>query len=281
MQGTSYGEAVALGIIQGLTEFLPVSSDGHLTLGSWLLGLEGPRLAFNVLLHAGTLLAVLFVFWRDLVGVVRGGLRGLWGLLARRRPAGEVWREDAEFRLAIWVVLASLPTALIGLALKPYIDGLATPLVTGGCLLLSGVALLLSKGRGEMGDEASSLGAGRSLLIGVAQGLAVLPGLSRSGSTIAGGLLLGMRREAAARFSFLLSIPAVLGALLLELKDVLEAPGSESAGPIVVGALVSLGVGVLALRLLLWVTRGGRVYAFAYYLLPLGAVVMGIGVFRG
>jgi undecaprenyl-diphosphatase len=281
VSGTSYLEAVALGVIQGLTEFLPVSSDGHLTLGSWLLGLEGPRLAFNVMLHSGTLLAVLLIFWRDLWGVMRGGVSGLWSVLRRQESAAEVWRASPSFRLAIWVVVATIPTGIIGLVLKPYIDPLTTPLVTGVCLILSGAALLFAKQRGETGRAAADLSFSQSLAIGVAQGLAVLPGLSRSGSTIAGGLFLGMERSAAARFSFLLSIPAVAGALLLEAKDLLTEPSAEELGPIVVGALTSLVVGLLALRLLLWVTRGGRLHWFAYYLFPLGGLVLLMGFLRG
>lgn len=269
-----YFEAAILGLIQGLTEFLPVSSDGHLALASRLLGIRGSHLFFDVMLHAGTLVAVLLVFRKELAQMFAGLFRGL-GMLARREASfAEVLAREPDLKMGLLILLASLPTALIGLGLKDFVESVESPAFTGAFLILTGVILW-----GVRGSPAgrAEIGVADSLLIGVAQGFAVLPGLSRSGSTIATGLSRGIDRQLAARFSFLLSIPAVGGALLLMLADRGEPVGD--LGPILVGGLVSLVAGLFALRALLYVTRGGKLYTFAYYLIPVGALAVVVGLF--
>ena len=276
----TYFDAVILGIVQGLTEFFPVSSDGHLIVVSHWLGLTGPMLFFDVMLHTGTLLAVLLVFGKDVLGMFVGAGRGLGRLLSRQKTAAEVISEDPTLRLGLLVILATIPTGLLGLLLKSSIDAISTLLITGIFLAISGVFLWTTRGRGEIGRGQDEITIKDALLIGCLQGAAVLPGLSRSGSTIAGGLWFGLSRAAAGRFSFLLSIPAVLGAVLLELKDSFNAPPT-SWGPILVGAVVSFLVGLLALRALLWVIRGGKLHSFAYYVFPLGVLLSIYGAIYG
>jgi undecaprenyl-diphosphatase len=276
----TYFDAVILGVVQGLTEFFPVSSDGHLIVASRWLGLTGPTLFFDVMLHSGTLLAVLSVFGKDVLGMFSGAGRGLARLLSRQKTAAEVISEDPTLRLGLLLLLATIPTGLIGLLLESSIDAISTLLITGGFLALSGVFLWTTRGRGETGKGQEEISIKDAFLIGCLQGAAVLPGLSRSGSTIAGGLWFGFSRAASGRFSFLLSIPAVLGAILLELKDSLTEPPT-SWGPIVVGAVVSFFVGLLALRALLWVIRGGKLYSFAYYVFPLGVFLSVYGAIYG
>jgi undecaprenyl-diphosphatase len=268
-----YFEAAILGLIQGLTEFLPVSSDGHLALASRLLGIRGPHLFFDVMLHAGTLIAVLFVFRKELGQMFAGLWRGLVLLARREASVAEVVAREPDLKMGLLILLASIPTALIGLGLKDFVETVDSPALTGGFLILTGVILWTVRGQPSGRAE---VGVADSLLIGVAQGFAVLPGLSRSGSTIAAGLGRGIDRQLAARFSFLLSIPAVGGALLLMLADRGEPVGD--LGPILLGGLVAMVAGLFALRALLYVTRGGKLYAFAYYLIPVGALAVILGL---
>lgn len=244
-------ESVLLGLLQGLTEFLPVSSSGHLVLAQSLLpGFRQPGVLFDVLLHVGTLLAVLAYFRGD-VGE----------LLASLLPGGDPSRR----RLALLLVAATVPTGLIGVVFKDPLEALFhAPRAAAAMLLVTGALLWVSEvlARPRMGLE--GLGYGRALAVGVVQGLAIVPGISRSGSTIAAGTLLGIRGEDAARFSFLLSVPAVLGAVVLQAP---ELAAVEPGAPAVyaAGVLAAFLSGLWAIRFLLAVIRRGRFRWFAVY----------------
>lgn len=269
-------EAILLGILQGLTEFLPVSSSGHLVLGEHALGLfsDGHQsILFEVLLHLGTLTAVLVAYRHDLAEL----LQSLWPA-SRRRLALEECRR--RHRLILAILVASVPAGLIGLTLKDPITALFGEPRTVALLLL-GTALILFLGdRLKRGDRvAEGNGVWRSLVIGTAQALAILPGISRSGSTIVAGLAVGLRPVEAARFSFLISIPAVSGAALLESLDQL---GSQSGlgmpvGALLAGFLSSAIVGYLAIQWLLVAIRRRSLTLFAAYcfLLGLSALLFG------
>ena len=250
--------AAALGALQGLTEFLPVSSSGHVSLGAMLFGIPDMPLAMVVVVHAGTLIATLMVVGRDVGQLTVETARGLG------RPREFLATEQG--RIVAGVLLATIPTAIMGLYLEDRVaEWSHVPWIIGVFLLCSAVAVLSTlKGAGE--KEVLPLWA--YTLIGVAQGLAVMPGLSRSGTTIAAGILLGLSGPQAFRFSFLLSLPAVTGAVLLELVK----PGAlESLGyPALIAGTVALGVGYVALRLLRHIVVQGRFWAFALYLVPLG-----------
>lgn len=257
-------ELVLLGTIQGLTEFLPISSDGHLALAQRWLGISQGGLAITVALHAGTLLAVLVYFRQDL----RRLTRALPDMVAGRAPA-------ADRRLTLAIVAGSIPTAVIGLALKRPTEELTTNLwAIGGFLLLSGawnwVTVRRTAGGGGRGMD--GLGLVDAIAIGAVQGLAVLPGLSRSASTIGMGVGLRLSRDTAARYSFLLSLPAVAGALLLEAKDFRDFP-ADQVGPVLLGAAVSFTVGMAALAALFRMLRAGRFDLFAFYCWALAAGV--------
>jgi len=250
-------ESVLLGLLQGLTEFLPVSSSGHLVLAQSLLpGFRQPGVLFDVLLHGGTLGAVLVYFRRE-VGE----------LLASLRPGGD----PSHRRLALLLVVATVPTGLIGVLFKDQLEALFhAPRAAAAMLLVTGVLLWVSEAlaRPRLGLE--GLGYGRALVVGVVQGLAIVPGISRSGSTIAAGTLLGIRGEDAARFSFLLSVPAVLGAVVLQAREL----GGVDPGALAVyaaGALAAFCAGLWAIRFLLAVIRRGRFRWFAVYCWCLGA----------
>lgn len=259
------GTAIALGTLQGLTEFLPVSSDGHLAIGRVFLGATEGGLALTVLLHVGTLIATFAVLGPEVARLLRGARAHL------RTPREFMASHEGKETIAI--VAATIPTALVGLALRDAVEQLSTDLrVVGVCLLVT-AGLVASTKRFAAG-EAETLTARHAVLLGLAQGLAVLPGLSRSGTTIAIGMAMGLRPEAAFRFSFLLSLPAVLGACLLELgdPDVLRTFGVSA----LVGAAVSLVVGYGALRLLRGVVSKGRFSLFALYLVPLGLALLAL-----
>ncbi len=264
--------AALLGLIQGLTEFLPVSSSGHLVLGGVLLGMSGPHLMFDLALHMGTLLATIAFFRDSFRGMAVEGVGALGDLKAGKGlPAVFEARPDA--RLLWLVVLGSVPTALFGFAFKDPLermfgDARATAvqlLITAALLLVT--PLVKKAGRGLPGMRATD-----ALIIGLAQGISIVPGISRSGATIACGLLLGLDRELAARYSFVLSVPAILGAFMLKLGDAEAAGFSAVEGA--VGFLVAGISGFLALAVLMPVVRRGRVYLFSLYLVPVALAAL-------
>ena len=258
-------EAILLGILQGATEFLPVSSSGHLVLAQHLIAdFSQPGLLFDVMLHLGTMVAVVAYFWRD--------LHGLGTCLWRRDPAAAV-----ERRLLRLLIIGSLPTALIGLAFKDHFERMfEAPALTAGMLLVTGTLLFVADRYRPGNRREGALTPTDAILTGIAQGLAIIPGISRSGSTIATLLLRGVSAETAARFSFLLALPAVGGAALLSLKDLEQVPSAEV--PLYfAGAGMALLVGLLAIHLLLGVLRRRRLGWFAVYCWAAGA--LGLGIF--
>lgn len=244
-------EAALLGILQGLTEFLPVSSSGHLVLARALMPrLETPGILFEVLVHTGTLAAVLLFFRKEISA-----------MLSSLLPGG---REEPR-RLAYYIVTASVPTAIIGLTFKKYIEGLFNaPQATAFCLLITGAFLWISETFSRPRVDAYNMGYFRAFGVGLWQSVALAPGISRSGATISGGRLLGIAGEDAAKFSFLISIPAVFGATLLEARHA----GNVDPGALklcMVGAAFAFVTGLMSLKLLLMMVRKSRLRWFAAY----------------
>jgi undecaprenyl-diphosphatase len=266
-------EAVLLGAVQGLTEFLPVSSSGHLVLFQNLLGLKEPLLAFDISVHVGTLFAVVIYFFRDIVAIFKGLVKWL-SVLPDRQAAIDLLARDREIRIALLIVTGSIPTAILGLAFKEIAETLFSSVaIVGVTLIITGIILWCTRWVGAKGHGIRRFTVKSSFAIGVVQGLAIIPGISRSGSTIAAGLFLGLDRETAARFSFLLSIPAVAGAGLLGAKD-LFGQGSLPVMIIAAGTGVSCVVGYAALKLLVWMVRRGRLHYFAPYCAVLGCLAL-------
>lgn len=253
-------EALILGILQGLTEFLPVSSSGHMVLAKKLMPeLDTPGILFEVLTHAGTLAAVLLVFRREVKAMA-------FSLL----PGGS---RDAR-KLAIYIIAATIPTGIIGLALKHRIELLfdsVTAVAVG--LLITGLLLWLSDVFSKPVTSLYGMGVMRAIGVGVAQSVALAPGISRSGTTIAAGRLLGVAGEDAARFGFLISIPAVLGAVVLELKDA-GASSDEAFTLCLIGAVAAFVTGIFALNLLMAVVKKKRLTWFAVYCIALGVTAL-------
>jgi undecaprenyl-diphosphatase len=268
-------EAIILGTIQGLTEFLPVSSSGHLVLFQNLFGMHEPELLFDICLHVGTLTAVLIVFYREIFQI----FTALVQLPGRLKSAGGIRNllaGDASIRMALLIAVGSIPTAVIGLLFKEITDQLFGSLTIVGCMLLvTGTLLWLTRKIRSKGRPIERTRLKDALLVGLVQGLAILPGISRSGSTIATALFLGVDRKVAGRYSFLLSIPAIVGALLLGL-DTPELHTTIPLTTIVAGSVVSALVGWLALVILLRVVDRGQLHRFAPYCWIVGAMTLAV-----
>ncbi len=262
----SWWQAVLLGIVQGLTEFLPVSSSGHLALAESFMNVPGGGVAFAVLLHGGTLLAIAIVF--------RRGIGELFtGALALPRCLGQApddW--PAEVGLLARVVIATVPGAAVGLFLEDRIEAaFASPDVVAGLLFVTGGFLFLTR-RASPGTADVSWKA--AFLIGCAQACAILPGISRSGATITAAIFLGIARPRAAEFSFLAAIPLILGSLILELPELAESSAAGGGFPMAAGFLTSFGIGWLALVWLVRLVQRGQLHWFAPYCWLVGVVAL-------
>lgn len=247
-------EHIILGIVQGLTEFLPISSTGHLVLFRQLFGLQEAGLLFDTMLHFGTLIAVVIIFWPE----IKHLLRNPFGRLARLLVAG------------------TIPTAIIGLAFEDYFEEISrTGLTIGYEFLATGVIIwgVESMRKGTRSFE--QIGYADALIIGTLQGAAILPAISRSGLTIAGALMRGIERSEAARFSFLLSLPAILGAVVLQTKKLTDHPIDSSALiPMVIGTMFSAIAGYFAIRWMLKIISAGSMKGFAVYVWLLGVLIL-------
>lgn len=266
-------QAIILGLVQGLTEFVPVSSSGHLVLVPWLLGWPKPSLTFDTTLHLGTLLAVL-VYFRDDIGTLA---RAWLGSIARRSLS------CPYARVAWLVALATVPAVVVGVAFRDFIEyAFSSPQVVGVFLIGTAAILVLAESLGSASrGKITEIGWLGALTVGLAQALAILPGVSRSGSTIAAGLLVGISRAEAARFSFLLAIPIIFGAGAAQLISLVSHP--EPTGHLtsmMVGFVVAAVSGYLAIGLLLGYLRERSLYVFATYAGLLGALVVFISLGR-
>jgi undecaprenyl-diphosphatase len=271
-------QAAIVGLIQGLTEFIPISSSAHLELAPWLLGWEQDRvigtLAFDVFLHLGTLLALLVYFLRDWLRLLRAFIASI----AQRRIGA-----DPQRRLAWLLVLGSLPAAAIGFLLEGQIeegfhgDSDATRLAIAGFLVAGALLLWAADRWGRRERDLTAIGPGTALAVGAAQALALLPGISRSGATIAAGLAFGLEREAAARFSFLLAIPITLGAGLYGSRHLFSEPlAAAEWAAVAAGFLVAAASGAVAIAFLLRWLRTRSVGLFAAYRVAFAVAVVGL-----
>jgi undecaprenyl-diphosphatase len=259
-------EAIILGIIQGLTEFLPVSSSGHLVLFQQLFGLKEAELFFDVCVHLGTLAAVIVVFHREIQNIIAALLRIVSSARQKETILQQI-ESDPELKMVLLIIIGFIPTAVLGLMFKSIADQLfSSSFLTGLMLMLTGLLLWLTRraNPNNKGADIEGFSRTKAFTIGIVQGLAIIPGISRSGSTISIGLLLGIDREVAARYSFLLSIPAIVGAGALSLKN-----GLSQTDPAIrlslLGAAAAALVGYGALKVLLRMVKKGRLYVFAPY----------------
>lgn len=254
-------QSLLFGALQGLTEFLPVSSSGHLAVLKNLLDLREVPLLFDIILHGATLLVVLIIFRKRIFLI----FRALFRWVARKSE-----EEDREsLRLIIMILIATAVTGALGYFVNK-IDAGRDPRLVSGLFIITGLILLAAKrSRGNIGYGDMKIR--HALITGAAQGLGVFPGISRSGITIAGSVMSGVSREKAGEYSFILSIPAIIGGLILELRDAGEMTALVSPAALIAGFLTAFIVGFGALLLLIRFVRRGKLHYFSFYLLPLGA----------
>ena len=247
-------EIFILAVIQGLTEWLPVSSSGHLVITQKFLGLNLP-LIFDVILHVGTLIVVLIVFRKDIIDIIKAVVKRDF--------------ENEEGRLALFIVVGSVPLAIIGFIVHDVIESLFSNLLAVGvALIITGWVLFFSERR--VGNR--KMGYLDVLLIGLAQGITIIPGVSRSGVTVATGLLRKIDKATAFRYSFLLSVPAVLGATVMESRDMIL--GNIDMAPLFLGATISMIVGYISLKLLQKIVMNEKFHLFAYYCWTVGIAII-------
>ena len=252
--------AVLLGVVQGLTEFLPISSSGHLRLMAAVFGIDEPQTLFDVCVHAGTLGAVLAVYRAEVFSIACALLKPSWA--------------SPRFRLGIYLIVGTVPAAVVGITLGEFFETqMASVSSVGVFLLINGAILQASRGRGQDGRELDELRLRDALIIGIAQSFALFRGISRSGTTITTALVIGVRRDAAATFSFLLSIPAIGGAVVLKTSDALQTT-DIAVGPLLIGTVAAAISGYVALIYLIRLVRGGQLHHFGWYCWAIGLVAL-------
>lgn len=259
-------EALLLGIVQGLTEFLPVSSSGHLAIGQELLNLNtstADNLRFDIIVHAATVLSIIVVLWKEIEQLFKGTF------------CTTTWNEEKMYILKI--CLSMIPILVVGLFFKDHVKEIFEKgglMLVGSCLMLT--ALLLAFAYFAKPRQKEKISYLDSFIIGVSQAIAILPGLSRSGTTIATGLLLGNKKEAVAKFSFLMVLVPILGEALLNVKDIIKDPSASSIGilPLVVGFIGAFVTGCFACKFMINIVKKGKLIYFAIYCAVVGATVV-------
>lgn len=268
----TFWEAILLGIVQGLTEFLPISSSGHLVLAEAILGIQDKEIVFEVVVHFGTLLAVVTLFRSDLLKIL--GDFKLYGMSKLKRVKLDSSPKSLEgLNLLRLLVIGTIPAALIGFFFQENFESaFADPKLVSIALLFTGLILLISRFTHEQTPQISKT---KAFLIGLAQVLALFPGISRSGTTITAGLLLGIQPLEAARYSFLLAVPVILGANLIQVAELLSNPVSnDQIVKLLLGCAAAYGAGFLAIKWLMAILQKGRFDRFAYYCFAVG--ILGI-----
>ncbi|MBP2045983.1 undecaprenyl-diphosphate phosphatase [Methanobacterium aggregans] len=262
--------AIILGMVQGLTEFLPVSSSAHLVFFQNIMG-TGQSVAFDTVLHMGTLAAVVSFFFKDIIRMIKALVSIIADIFHGKFKEGV--KEDVYKRLVWLLVVGTIPAGLMGILLKSQFESMfnSVPIV-GFFLLVTGVLLWASEHHKGGNKDVKEVSFKNALAIGVFQGFAIAPGISRSGSTIAAGLFSGLNRELAARYSFLLSIPAILGAALVQAKDIGALDMSITA--LVAGFISAVVFGYLAIKLLMKIIKDWSLNIFAYYCWIVGAIAI-------
>lgn len=275
----SYFEAIILGLVQGLAEFLPISSSGHLALLQQAFGIhEDKVLLFAVLLHVGTLISVFIVYWKDiweliveLCLTIRDLCTGK-GLRLAERPIR---------KLGVMIIVATIPTAIIGLVFSDFFDSLYNSVIPIGVgLIITGFLLIFAEKKGEGYRDIQQMNFRNAIFIGLVQGVAICPGISRSGSTLFGSLICNLDRKFAVKFVFLISIPSILGSAVLEAPAALEAGVTAAeVGPVLVGMLVAAVSGLVAIKTMIKIVSDKKLSYFSYYVWVLGLFVVLYGIF--
>ncbi|MBR0085174.1 MAG: undecaprenyl-diphosphate phosphatase [Lachnospiraceae bacterium] len=287
-------EAIIMGLIQGLTEFLPVSSSGHLAIASNLFGLNTPGVLFETLLHLGTLVAVIIIFWHDFKNLVINGIALIIDVIKNiitwfRNKFG---KKDLPYKrlitsayrkFAALIIITSIPTAIIAVILNRVITNASSTLfIPGICLIITAIMLIFLDGKQGGAKKVRASTWKDAAIVGVAQGVATLPGISRSGATIAAGLFRGYNKAYALKYSFLASIPAIVGANIFELRHVGgEVVSGGLVGKYIVGMIIAGVVGYFCIKLMMELVKKSRYQYFGYYCAAVGAVSLLVYMISG
>lgn len=274
-----YFQSIILGLVQGLAEFLPISSSGHLALLQYFFKIDGENvLMFAVLLHLGTLISVFVIYWKD-----------IWELLVELcltikdlcTGKGLRLNERPVRKLGIMIIVATIPTAVMGLVFNDFFESLYLSLTAIGIgLLITGFLMFFAEKMGSVNKGIDKMNFRNAVFIGILQGVAICPGISRSGSTLVGGLTTGLNRAFAVKFAFLISIPSILGSFIMELPAALEAGTDPSLlGPIAAGVAVAAVSGFIAIKTMIRIVSGKKLKYFSYYVWLLGAAVIVYSLF--
>lgn len=275
----TYFEAVILGLVQGLAEFLPISSSGHLALLQQFFGIDETKvLLFAVMLHVGTLISVFIVYWKD-----------IWELIVelcltiKDLCTGKGLRLDERpvRKLGVLIIIATIPTGIIGVLGGDFFDSLYTSIVPIGVgLIITGFLLVMAERMGSSSRGLEKMNFRNAFFIGLVQGIAICPGISRSGSTLFGSLICNLDRKFAVKFVFLISIPSILGSAVMELPDAIKAGVTAAeAGPVIVGMLVAAVSGLVAIKTMIKIVSDKKLSYFSYYVWVVGAFVVLLGIF--
>ncbi|MFQ5963490.1 MAG: undecaprenyl-diphosphate phosphatase [Candidatus Scalinduaceae bacterium] len=262
-------KTIILGIVQGLTEFLPISSSGHLVIFKEFLNIDTQGAIWEISLHLGTLFAIFGVFFKDIYNIFKDVCLSCKKLVYGERLIN-IFRNETHTRFFLLVIIGTIPTALIAFFFKDKYESLFDkPVSAGFMLLVTGTVLWFTRKNSTVNSNKRDLSVFDALLIGTVQGLAITPGISRSGTTIAAAIFRGVDREFAARFSFLLAIPAILGAMAIIMNDTLTLKNGELS-LLIIGGITAAITGYVALRFLIKIITIGKLYVFSYYCWPVG-----------
>lgn len=275
----SYFEAVILGLVQGLAEFLPISSSGHLALLQQWFGIrEDNVLLFTVLLHVGTLISVFFIYWKDIWELIVELCLTIKDLCTGK---GLRLEERPVRKLGVMIIVATIPTGIIGVLFGDFFDSLYTSVIPIGIgLIITGFLLIFAEKMGEGNRGIQQMNFRNAIFVGLVQGVAICPGISRSGSTLFGSLLCNLDRKFAVKFVFLISIPSILGSAVLEAPDAIKAGfDMTQLGPVLVGMAVAAISGLVAIKTMIKVVSDKKLNYFSYYVWALGLIVVLYGIF--
>ena len=271
----TYIQAAILGIVQGLAEFLPISSSGHLALLQYFFGVEADSvLIFTVMMHVGTLVSVFIIYRKDIWALILELIDTIKDLCTGKGPR---INSSPMRRMGFMIIVATIPTALIGLIFEDFFESLYASIVSIAIgLIFTGIILFVAERMGKSDKGPMEMKWRHAIFIGVMQGIAICPGVSRSGSTLFGSLISGLKREFAVEFVFLISIPSILGSVVLEMPDALaEGMDASIAGPLIVGVILSALSGIFAIKAMIKVVSNKRLIGFTIYVWIVAACVLG------
>lgn len=275
----TYLQAIILGLVQGLAEFLPISSSGHLALLQYFFKVETDNvLLFTVLLHVGTLVSVFIIYWRDIVELVIELCRTVKDICTGKGPR---INSSPTRRLGFMIIVATIPTAIIGVLFQDFFASLYLSIVSIAIgLIFTGIILFIAEKMGKNSKDVMEMKWRHAILIGCMQGIAICPGVSRSGSTLFGGLISGLNREFAVKFAFLISIPSILGSVILEAPDAFnQGADMTMLGPIILGVVISTISGIFAIKAMIKIVSNKRLIGFTIYVWLVAIAVLGYSLF--